>query len=242
MARDADIKVPPYLPLKTFLGALDALREGVPRRIDRAIWRSQSGAIQGQIMVAFRFFGLLDDTDTPTLPLLEKIAKADESERKKLLRPLVEQHYQPIIAHDLRKMTPAMLNEEMGKFNVSGSTLRKAVTFFLQTVKHLDLPRSHFLDDKTRTSPRPRRAARARSAAPDLPDGSRKSLEVPLGGSSKSVELRGGGILTMTVTADVWSMPADDRKFVLEIIDKIQGYETPVPTVKTKEKAPGRTT
>lgn len=237
MVNETQVKAPPYLSLKTFLGALDALREGVPKRIDRAIWRSQSGAVQGQIMVAFRFFDLLDATDAPALPLLEKLAKADEAERKKLLKPLIDQHYQQIIAYDLTKMIPSMLNEEMEKFGVTGSTLRKAVTFFLQIAKYLDLPLSPYLRDKTRTSPRPRRQARAQAAPPN----GAQPIAPQAGGSSKSVNLRGGGTLTMTVTADVWSMPPDDRTFVLDIIDKIQGYEKPEPTIKTKEKGAGQT-
>ncbi len=239
MATEPQVKAPPYLPLRTFLSALDALREGVPKRIDRGIWRSQSGATQGQIMIALRFFDLVDDSDAPALPLLEKLAKADELERKKLLKPVVEQHYQPILAHDLTKMTPSMLNEEMEKFNVTGSTLRKAVTFFLQIAKHLDLARSHFLEEKTRTSPRPRRAPRAHAATTARNAG--HPPENPPSGSSKSVSLRGGGILTMTVTADVWSMPQDDRDFVLGLIDKIQQYEKPAPAARSKGKAAGQT-
>src|SRR5260370_38142366 len=90
MAEEMLVKGPSYLPLKTFPGALDALREGVPKKIDRGIWRTQSGAGQGQIMIALRFLGLLNDSDAPTMPLLEQLAKADELQRKKLLKPLVE--------------------------------------------------------------------------------------------------------------------------------------------------------
>ena len=240
MAETAHVKAPPYLPLKTLLGALDALREGVPKRIDRAIWRSQSGAVQGQIMIALRFLGLLDDSDVPNLPLLDNLAKGDDARRKELLRPIIETHYRLIIAHDLTKMTPAMLNEEIEKFGVSGSTLRKASTFFLQAAKYLDLPMSPFLKDKTRTSPRAKRAPRARVAVPASGNGTHVSTDAPPGGSSKSVTLHGGGTLTMIVTADVWSMPAEDRKFVLEIIDKIQGYEKPASSARPREKAAGQ--
>lgn len=240
MANETQVKAAPYLPLKTFLSALDALREGVPKRIDRAIWRSQSGAVQAQIVVAFRFFGLLDDADAPTLPLLEKLTKADESERKKILKPLVERRYQPIIAHDLTKMTPGMLRDEMEKFGVSGDTLRKAVTFFLQIAKYLDLPLSPYIKDRTRTSsPRARRTLRGQGAA--LPSNGTPVIAQPtVSGSSTFVKLRGGGEITMVVTADVWKMPSDDRAFVLELIDKIQGYEKSPAGVKPKEKAAGQ--
>jgi hypothetical protein len=240
MANEAQVKAAPYLPLKTFLSALDALREGVPKRIDRAIWRSQSGAVQAQIVVAFRFFGLLDDADAPTLPLLEKLTRADESERKKLLKPLVEQRYQPIIAHDLTKMTPGMLRDEMEKFGVSGDTLRKAITFFLQIAKHLDLPLSPYLKDRTRaSSPRTRRPSRGQSATPPS-NGTPPAVQAPTAGSSTSVKLHGGGEIMMIVTADVWKMPSNDRTFVLDLIDKIQGYEKALLPARPKEKVVGQ--
>jgi len=239
MANEPVVKAAPYLPLKTFLSALDNLREGVPKRIDRAIWRSQSGAVQAQIMVALRFFGLLDDADAPTMPLLEKLARADEMERKKLLKPLVEQHYQKIIAHDLTKMTPAMLSEAMEGFGVSGDTLRKSVTFFLQIAKYLDLPLSPYIKDKTRSSPRTRRTPRAAGTAA-APGGAPAPTQPPAGGSTTSVTLHGGGTVTMTVTADVWTMPPDDRNFVLGLVDKIQEYAKPSAAAKPKEKAAGQ--
>jgi hypothetical protein len=238
MKKEAATKAPPYLPLKTLLTALDALREGVPKRIDRVIWRSQSGAVQGQIMIALRFFGLVDDSDLPTMPLLEKLAQGDEKERKALLKSVVEKHFAPIISHDLTKMTLPMLNEEMEKFGLTGSTLRKAVGFFLQTAKYLEMPLSPYLIDKTRNSPRPRRGPKARNS-PSLQEGTSTLLQTS--GSNTSVTLRGGGTVTMTVTADVWKMPNEDRAFVLDLIDKIQAYEKVPAAGKPKEKAAGQT-
>jgi len=224
MPQEAQVKAAPYLPLKTFEAALDALREGVPKRIDREIWRTKSGAVQAQIMVAFRFFDLLNDAYAPTLPLLDDLAKADESGRKKILKKLAEQKYKSIIDHDLTKMTPGMLSDEMAKFNVSGDTLRKAVTFFLQLAKYADLPLSPYLKDKTRTSPNRRKATKTQ--APQLiPPSNVGAVSATTGGSTTAVNLRGGGTVTVTITADVWKMPSDDRTFVLELIDKVQGYE-----------------
>jgi hypothetical protein len=191
-------------------------------------------------MIALRFFSLLNDSDAPTLPLLEQLARADELQRKKLLKPLVEKHYRRILAHDLTKMTPKMLDEEMGGFGVNGDTRRKAITFFLQMVKHLELPLSPFLTDQTRSSPAKRRP-RTSKTTPNGGAGSTPSAAPSAtAGSTTSVNLRGGGTVTMTVTADVWKMPTDDRTFVLELIDKIQGYEKSSAAVKPKEKAVGQ--
>jgi len=239
MPKETQPAIPPYLSFKTFLSALDALREGVPKRIDRGIWRSQSGAVQGQIMIAFRFFGLVNEADEPTMPILEKLATADEMERKKLLKPLVEKYYRPIISHDLTKMTPSLLSEEMAKFGVSGGTTQKSVAFFLHLAKYLDLAMSPFLSDKTRNASSKRRTRASKTTKngePAFPQPPPPSTA----GSTTEVDLHGGGKVTMTVTADVWRMPPDDRTFVLELVDKIQGYAKPPAAGKSKEKAAGQ--
>lgn len=222
------VNAPPYLPLKTFLGSLDALREAIPKRIDRGIWRSQSGATQGQIIIALRFFELVNDSDAPS-PLLETLAKADGSERKKLLKQLVKKYYEPVIAHDLTKMTSAGLNEEMGNLGLSGDTRRKAVTFFLQIAKHLDLPLSPFLLQRTRRSPSARRKKPNRaSPKPKAPDSSAPPPEPPTG-PTKTVTLGNGITLTMTTSADPFKMASVDRRFVMEMLDKLEEYETKKP-------------
>jgi hypothetical protein len=238
MSNEPEIKAPPYLPLKTFFNALDSLKEGVPKKIDRGIWIRQSGANQAQIMIALRFFDLLDNSDSPTLPLLEQLAKADEAQRKKLFKPLVEKHYQSIISHDLTKMTPKMLDEAMEGFGVNGDTRRKAITFFLQAAKYLELPLSPFLTEKTHVSPSKGKTKRSKAVASN---GAAPSLQAPApSGSTTSVTLKGGGTVTMVVTADVWKMPSDDRAFVLDLVDKIQGYEKSPAAAKPKGKAAGQ--
>lgn len=239
MTDETSVKSPPYLPLKTFLGALDALREGVPKKIDRGIWRNYSGTLQGQTMIALRFFGLLDDSDLPTMPLLEQLAKAEEPERKKFLKPVVERAYHQIIVHDLTKMTPRMLDEEIGNFGLTGDTRRKAVTFFLQLAKYLELPLSAFLMNQTRSSPGKKKPRTAKAAATNGELGSALPAVPSAAGSTASVNLDGGGTVTMIVTADVWKMPPNDRKFVLELVDKIQGYEKSLAGARPAEKAEG---
>ena len=46
------------------------------------------------------------------------------------------------------------------------------------------------------------------------------------GGTSKSVSLVSGGTLTLSATLDLFSLNAADRKFVFEIIDKLEAYES----------------
>jgi hypothetical protein len=44
-------------------------------------------------------------------------------------------------------------------------------------------------------------------------------------GSSRSVTLKSGGSLTLHVSADLLSLAGEDRKFVFDLIDKLEEYE-----------------
>ncbi len=219
---------PPYLALRTFLGSVEALENAIPKRIDRGIWRSSSGAIQGQIMMAYRFLGLLDDQDKPT-PLLHQLVDAKGKDRKKVMEGMIEKAFHQLIAHDLTKMTPKILDEEMGHFGITGNTRRKAVTFFLQAAKYVELPLSPFLLSQVRNTSGTRRKRTSRVTR-EKSVSSQPQVEK---GSSRVVHLQSGGSLTLSISADIWAMPPNDRDFVLSLIDIVQKYEKPQ---KQKEK------
>ncbi len=219
---------PPYLAFRTFLGSVEALENVIPKRIDRGIWRSSSGAIQGQIMIAYRFLGLLDDQDKPT-SLLHQLVDAQGEDRKKIIEGMIEKAFHKLIAHDLTKMTPKILDEEMGHFGITGDTRRKAVTFFLQAAKYVELPLSPFLLKQVRNTSGTRRKRNPRVAR----EKSLSSQPQVEKGNSRVVHLRSGGSLTLVISADIWAMPLNDRDFVLSLIDKVQQYEK---QQKQKEK------
>src|SRR5271157_2200807 len=91
----------PYLPFLTFKGAIEALEQGVPKKIDRTIWRSQSGIAQTQILMALRFFDLVDDEDHPKELLYELVAKK-ENRAEQFVR-LLNFSYTALLDHDLTK-------------------------------------------------------------------------------------------------------------------------------------------
>src|ERR1700733_9556715 len=86
---------PVYVPYATFVSALDSLkRDGVPGtgKIDKSLWDTQSGAIQGQLLIAFRFLGLIDEHNR-VLPALPPLVEASPEDRKPLLKKIIEDKY-----------------------------------------------------------------------------------------------------------------------------------------------------
>src|SRR3954469_12811233 len=101
--------LPPYLPYRTLISSLQNLSEGVPPKIDRGIWKNQTGSVQSLIMNAYRFFGLIDEQNKPTKKLHDLVAHRDQP--KEQIKSLLEEKYADIIKHNLSTMTVALIEE-----------------------------------------------------------------------------------------------------------------------------------
>ena len=51
---------PPYIAFKTFLTAIETFEQGIPPIIERGVWHTFSGSLQGHTLNAFKFLGLID--------------------------------------------------------------------------------------------------------------------------------------------------------------------------------------
>lgn len=198
----------PYVPFRTFLTALETLERGCPNQLDRSVWPSYSGAIRGQLLAAFRFLGLMNETQAPTPELRDLLAQREE--RPALLRRLIEKRYAPLRALDLAHASPHQLEEAMRSYGLTGATHKKAVSFFLRAAQYAGTPLSALLRSKTRTAA-PRR--RKPSAAAETV-------------TTRTVELRSGGRVTLTAAVDLFTLDPADREFVFELADRIQRYGT----------------
>ncbi len=210
---EAGHPVVPYVPFKTFLTALDALEAGLPNQLDRSVWPSYSGAIQGQLLGAFRFLGLMDEGNCPTPALADLVSK--RGARRELLRGLIERHYRTFVALDLTRTSPRQLDEALRQYGLSGATHKKAFSFFLQAAQFAGMPLSVLLKAKTRTAAFGRKRAATSTAVSETPG-------APL---SKTVRLRSGGTLTVAASLDLFSLAGEDRKLVFDLIDRLQEYE-----------------
>ncbi len=222
-----------YVPFKTFLTAIELLGHGVPTRIDRTVWPSYSGAIRGQLLAAFRFLGLTDEGGTPT-PDLHKLVE-DKVDRKAILRKLLERSYPDLIALDLTKASAGTLDAAIRKHGFTGATHGKVTSFFLQAAKFSELPLSSYILKQTRSAPtsRRRRGARSKPPAGEAP----VPEEAPaIGGPIKTLTLEGGATLSLSASADTFNWAAGDRRFVNELLEKLEEYETKGTSARPEKK------
>jgi len=158
---DAKASTPVYVPYATLISALENLRtHGIPGtgKIDKSIWDTQSGAIQGQLLIAFRFLGLIDDQNR-VLPALPLLVKATPEERKAHLKKIIEEKYKSVVSLDLKTITQGQLEEAVRGLNVSGSTLVRAIRFFVKACQECGIPISKRVSERVRgpLSPTPRK-------------------------------------------------------------------------------------
>lgn len=228
MASSETPGTPAYIPWKTFMNTLDALAEHPTNRIDPSAFPGQSGTTKNQLLLTFRFFGFIGEDSRPT-PALQAMAVKDESARKVAFRRLFEEKYAPLIALDLMKTTPGEFGERMTEaYGVNGDTRLKATRFFLNAADYLGIQVSRLLQrDKTKAigAPSTTRKRRARTRVEE--EEGHDELDAPASAAeSRSVELRSGGTLTVSATTKFMALTAVDRKFVFELIDKLEEYET----------------
>ncbi len=145
---------PAYVPYTTFITALDSLkRDGIPGtgKIDKSLWDTHAGAIQGQLLIALRFLGLIDENNR-VLPPLPLLVNASPEGRKPILRGLVENSYSALLAMDLNTISQGQLDQALREYGVNGSTLVRAARFFVKVCQETGIPISNRVTAKTSTS------------------------------------------------------------------------------------------
>lgn len=164
----------PYASWKSFMTFLELLADmGVPHRIDRTVMSRMSGATQSNIRVALTFLELTDSDGKPTDALRRLVSSLGRSEEwKDSLRGVIMSAYAPLTS-DLS--VEAGTADQLWKCfrehgNVRGSTLSRAVRFFLAALREAGVSHSPYF----KAPPRPRPAKTQQEVG-----GSAETVETP---------------------------------------------------------------
>jgi hypothetical protein len=224
MAEEAKQTIP-YVPYNTFSNSLTALAATLPPRLDKSMWPSFSGAVQGQLWSAYKFFELVNADGTPTDKLVTYL-NADDDGRKKQLRNWLMASYPALMKLDLAKATVGHFTEAMREYGLGAETQKKATSFFLQAAKTAGIELSTFILKTSRT-PGPKRPKKAAGTKP------RNDVQTPVtilpaigGGPNRSISLSNGITLSLSTSADTFRMTPGDRKFVNGLLESLEKYES----------------
>ena len=224
--RDQTTAAPPYGVFATFVNSIKQLSEAMPNQIDRTVFPGTAWTAQSQLLAGLRTLGLIDDLGRPTQRLRE-LAVPDEAQRKKELERLVRTHYARIFELNLLKTTPAELDQRMTDvYEIGGDTRKKAIRFFLSALEYLGIQFSPlFSKPRRRKRSNGNGASRRRRSRSRQAENSTVQSDQATSGTSRSIKLSSGGTLALSVELDVLRLDPADRKFVFELIDKLDEYE-----------------
>jgi len=159
--------IPPYVSYRTFRNFLEWLGAGIPARIDRSFWGQRlSGGSGTQLMTALRVLNLIDPQHRPTQSL-DRLVQSTGADRRRFLRELLERHYAPVFALDLRRATRAQFHESFRTFGTREGVIAKCEAFFIQAAQDAGVELSSFILARRHGARRGKGAGRTRSQSPE---------------------------------------------------------------------------
>lgn len=178
---DGKQSAPPYVSYRTFKNQILRLANDgrLPDRIDASCARNLSGAVTAQFLSSLRSLDLISEDGTPSAAL-KKLASARDSWAQEF-KPLMGRFYAAQI-QSAENGTPKTLQESFqNQFKATGSTLDKAIRFFLAAASECGITVSPvILKGVKTTSPGVRR-----------PNSRRKSTSNPASAAGSGDEANG---------------------------------------------------
>ncbi len=163
--------VPPYVSFTTLRNLFDKLGEdGLPAQMDRSILSGMSGGYQAQILATLRAFDLIDDHGTIAPRFAELVQQPDR--RSSIMAELLREYYPGALELGRQNATQKQLEDYFRGFDLSGSTVRRAISFFLNAAEFAGIELSpHFSTPRATTTPRKRRRTTSIGKSAGVSDG-----------------------------------------------------------------------
>jgi hypothetical protein len=137
--------------LQTFFGQLK--EHGIPPQIDRSIMQTFSGGTQSHLVSALRFLRLADSNNAPTPAIRELVDAVGTDKWAAALRPVIEEAYKDILGEcPIASATPQQVTDKLRAAGLEGSTLDKALRFFVQSMKEAKIEHSPYLGRRRKSS------------------------------------------------------------------------------------------
>jgi hypothetical protein len=231
-----DKRVAVYVPFRTFLAAIEALEDGLPRTLDTSVFPSFSSGVRSQLLSALRFLGLIDDRGVVTEALTDLVE--NKNDRGRILRDAIERAYPTIAELAGSNASQMQLEDAMREYGVGGETLEKAIRFYLQAAEYTGLlvsplwrkanPGVKFRERSKRQSVNKRR----NGASPRSDGIAEKEHYAPNANASDlvTVQIESSGTIRLGIARQVAETSAAGRDFILSLVEKlIDKAKNPAP-------------
>ncbi|MGI4900732.1 MAG: hypothetical protein ACRYG5_03570 [Janthinobacterium lividum] len=212
--------------------------------VDRSLMRNFSGSTANELLATLRFFKMINEKGVPA-QRYKAVVTADDGARKELMQQILRDSYPFIFAapgFDVERATADQVATQFRAQGISGSTLSRAVAFFLAAaedagvkvsphIKPPPMPRSGNPKPKKETPARP-------NVGEDLGAGERKE-SVPIGSEILDIPIPINRKVRITLPTD---FKASDWSLFKTILDAyIEGWKAEKDAISTIEKDKGPT-
>lgn len=237
---DTIVLSPPYISFNKFWNNFSLLN-GLERYgfIDSKILEDAGISVVNdrfKLIQVLRFFGFIDDKNNIT-DSYHIFFSSNDNFKKEYLREEVFKRYPDMLNHDLTRISTEKLHELFKrKYDVAETTIKKAVMFFINLMKCLDIPINPAL---TRRIPYTRVARKNKievknsalfeqelknetEAKSSIESNGVENIEVNT--NEHTIKLQSGGKVTLKVSIDLFALEKNDRDFVLGLIDSLKEY------------------
>lgn len=226
---DKDKVSPPYISLTTLNNFMEKLGAGaIPPRIDKGYLDKYSGAAQALLLSTLKLMSFIDEASGEVLDSLESAAHS-EGRRKIEYRRFAEEFYSEQLALAAKNGTSQMLEESFRKWGISGSTMRKAIVFYLHLVEYVGLPNSPHFKAPKQPAPAKGGAGRTRNGKAEVVNsGSGGPAAAPADfaprsqGERKSITLGSAGTVTVIVDVRWLDLPVDQFTALRKAISALE--------------------
>lgn len=218
---------PPYISWGLLIRLVERLESNPPPRVDRTVLAG-SNQTRTQTILALKSLELINQEGDLTESFTTLLEAGDR--RPAIVRSLLERFYKRPVELGRINGTQQQLVEEFRGYGVSGSTVRKAISFFLKAAEYAELQTSpHF-----RVPPAPQRSKKRPPPSPPQPSESESAPETTVqhdvgtsherpetGGTTESMEslrVKYIRILVESVGPDAES----SGKFDPDVLDRIE--------------------
>lgn len=218
----------PYLSYETLTNFFEKKLGGnpTPPRIDTHFLDNYAGSVRPLLIATLKTIGMLDDKNEVLEPM--RVAARSADSRKAVLRAWAQDFYREQLELADRHATAQMLWESFSKRGFNGSTLRRAVLFYLALVQDVDLPNSTFFKAPkapASTSPRGRRQSEDKPPPGDQHQDEQPVVRKPGAGEQRIIHLGDAGTVTVNVDVRWLDLPDDTFTKLRQLIRELASLE-----------------
>lgn len=209
------VSTPPLVSATSYASFINELRDhgSVPARIDKTLMGKSSGSQSSAMLATLKYLGQIDDFGKPS-EAFKTFVMSTDGERKPLMAAILNSQYSFLFTDaefQIEQATSGQMAEKFRALGISGSTVTKAIAFFLAMAKDSGIKVSAHVKPPTvaKTNGLTRKTTKRKdeeiSAAPDSTeleeDSNVERFEIPIPGKS-SVKV----IVPGDLDADDWEM------------------------------------